>query len=86
MTEPTVTWVKRLPAPALRPFIEAHIGYRMTGFVSGAHRGLPSRHLTLIVSIGPAIDVVAQTDPTQIAAAVPLRRRRPAGLPGPDRP
>ena len=32
---------------------------------AGVHRGLPSRHMTLIVSIGAAIDVVSQTDPAQ---------------------
>ncbi len=31
----------------------------------GLHRGLPSRHMTFIVSIGDDIDVVAQTDPAQ---------------------
>jgi AraC-like DNA-binding protein len=65
MTEPTGTWVKRRPAPALRRFVEAYVGYRLSGFAAGEHRGLPSRHLTLIVSIGPGIDVVAQTDARQ---------------------
>ena len=32
------------------------------------HRGLPSRHLTFIVSIGPEIDVIAQADPGQAPA------------------
>jgi AraC-like DNA-binding protein len=31
----------------------------------GLHRGLPSRHMTFIISIGPEIDVVSQTDPGQ---------------------
>lgn len=41
-----------------------YLGYRMSGFAAGLHRGLPSQHLTFIVSIGPSIDVVAQCDPT----------------------
>ena len=57
-------WVERRPAPALRPMIDAYIGYRVAG-PPGLHRGLPSRHLTLIVSIGEPIDVRAQTDPHQ---------------------
>jgi AraC-like DNA-binding protein len=57
-------WVARRPAPALRPLIDSYIGYRMAGG-PGLHRGLPSRHLTLIVSIGEPIDVVAQTNPRQ---------------------
>ncbi len=56
-------WVQRRPAPALQQLIDSYIGYRVAG--AGVHRGLPSRHLTLIASIGEPIDVVAQTDPRQ---------------------
>src|SRR4051794_20874440 len=55
-------WVSRRPAPALAPLIEAYHGYRLLGFAPGLHRGLPSRNVTFIVSIGPAVEVVAQTD------------------------
>jgi AraC-like DNA-binding protein len=55
-------FVTAAPAPRLRSFIEGYLGYRMTGYPAGLHRGLPSRHLTFIVSIGPSIDVVRQTD------------------------
>jgi AraC-like DNA-binding protein len=58
-------WARRRPAPVLQPLIDAYVGYRTTGLPTGVHRGLPSRHLTLIVSIGDPIDVVAQTDPRQ---------------------
>jgi len=54
-----------LPAVPLTGLIERYIGYRLAGFEPGIHRGLPSRHLTFIVSIGPTIDVVEQTDPRQ---------------------
>jgi len=60
--EPQSDWATALPAPALRAFIESYRGYRMTGFDPGLHRGLPSRHLTFIVSIGPPIDVVAHPE------------------------
>ncbi|MGH9211437.1 MAG: helix-turn-helix domain-containing protein [Acidimicrobiales bacterium] len=53
------------PAPHVAPFVEHYVGYRLVGFPPGLHRGLPSRHMTLIVSIGDDIDVVAQTDPSQ---------------------
>ncbi len=62
--ESRTEWVLRRPAPVLAPFIERYVGYRLTE-VAGVHRGLPSRHMTLIASIGPTIDVVAQTDPRQ---------------------
>jgi AraC-like DNA-binding protein len=57
-------WSTGRPSPGLAPLIERYVGYRMTG-LAGLHRGLPSRHMTLIVSIGPTIDVVAHTDPAQ---------------------
>jgi len=61
----TADWVVALPAPSLRPFVDAYVGYRMVGMPPGLHRGLPSRHMTFIVSIGDPIDVIAQTDPRQ---------------------
>jgi hypothetical protein len=68
---PAATWVTRQPAPPLAPLIERYVGYRMVGFAAGVHRGLPSRHLTLILSIGPAIEALRQTD----AAEAPQRYR-----------
>lgn len=65
MGETRSEWLTRRPTPALAPFVERYVGYRLEGFPPGLHRGLPSRHLTFIVSIGPEIDVVAQTDPAQ---------------------
>ena len=61
----TDQWVFGRPAPALRPLIDSYVGYRTTAPAPALHRGLPSRHLTLIASIGDPIDVVAQTDPAQ---------------------
>jgi AraC-like DNA-binding protein len=58
-------WLTQAPSPRLAPFIEQYIGYRLLGFAPGLHRGLPSRNVTFIVSIGPAIDVIAQTDASQ---------------------
>jgi AraC-like DNA-binding protein len=65
VSEPISESVVRSPAPALRPYIDEYIGYRLLGHESGVHRGLPSGHLTFIVSIGPTIDTIAQTDPQQ---------------------
>ena len=65
MAEPSAAWVIRRPAPALAHVVARYIGYRAVGFAPGVHRGLPSRHQTFIVGIGPAIDVVAQSDPRQ---------------------
>ncbi len=59
--QPQAEWVTAVPAPPLRSFIDRYVGYRLTGFAPGVHRGLASRHMTFIVSIGPGIDVVART-------------------------
>jgi AraC-like DNA-binding protein len=63
--------VSRRPAPPLAGLVDGYLGYRMTGFAPGVHRGAPARHMTFIVAIGPEIDVVAQTNP-----ADPPRRYR----------
>ncbi|WP_413452604.1 helix-turn-helix domain-containing protein [Georgenia phoenicis] len=42
-----------VPAP-LRPLVAASVGYRAPAYPAGVHRGLPSRHLTLVVELlGP---------------------------------
>jgi AraC-like DNA-binding protein len=65
VVEPRAEWVTRRPGPPLSRLVDRYVGYRLAGFPAGVHRGLPSRHLTLIVGIGTEIDVVAQTDPRQ---------------------
>ena len=64
-----VEYLTAAPSPQLAPFIDGYVGYRLSGFAPGLHRGLPSRHMTFIVSIGPSIDVVSQTDPRQAGAS-----------------
>lgn len=63
--ESTSQTVAARPAPPLAAFIDRYLGYRLSGFAPGLHRGLPSRHMTFIVAIGPSIDVVAQADTRQ---------------------
>ena len=65
MSDVAEVTMARPPAEPLRPFVDSYLGDRLSGFPPGLHRGLPSRNLTFIVSIGPTIDVVAQTDPTE---------------------
>src|SRR5213076_1902147 len=40
----------RLPAPALRPFIERYLGYRLEGFPAGFHKGVPSSRMPFMFS------------------------------------
>ncbi len=63
--EPCAEWVTCAPSGSLRGLIDGYVGYRTVGFDPGLHRGLPSRHMTFVVSIGSSIDVCAQTNPAQ---------------------
>lgn len=65
----TNTWVVSRPGERVRRFVERYVGYRMVGFEPGVHRGLPSRHMTFIVSIDRPIDVVQQTNDAQAPRA-----------------
>lgn len=56
---------RRPPTPALRGLVEEYVGYRVVGRPPAVHRGLPSRHMTFIVSIATPIDVVRQTNEAQ---------------------
>jgi AraC-like DNA-binding protein len=55
--------VQRLPAPALRPFVAWYTGYRQEGLPPGTHRGLPSPHLTVIITFDEPLSVAAHPDP-----------------------
>ncbi len=46
-----VDWAVRRPHPALWALIARYIGYRQHGVTLDVHRGLPSRHVTLIISM-----------------------------------
>lgn len=49
-------WSHRPPA-ALRPYVAAALGYRVPANPTGLHRGLPSRHLTLVVEFAAPLRV-----------------------------
>lgn len=50
---------------ALRPFVAAAIGYRQEGLAPGMHRGLPSPHLTFVVTLDEPLVLAAHPDPRQ---------------------
>jgi len=72
------------PAPALRPYVERYVGYRMSGFEPGIHRGLPSRHLTFIVTFDAPLELVgmpgARQAPGRFVAMVSGFHAAPAVL------
>ena len=59
VADPIAESFARAPMPVLRPYIEQYIAYRFEGFPAGIHRGLPSRHLTFIISLGDPIHLAA---------------------------
>ncbi|MFN2555452.1 MAG: helix-turn-helix domain-containing protein [Nitriliruptorales bacterium] len=49
-----MTFRRHVPPPHLRPYVSAAHGYRVAANPVGIHRGLPSRHVTLVVELnGP---------------------------------
>ena len=84
--DPAVEWRTAAPAPPLRAVrrpLRRLPPRRLSRPV--LHRGLPSRHMTFIVSIGPGIDVGVPDRPGQTPATLRLRGERPAGELGADR-
>jgi AraC-like DNA-binding protein len=50
------------PAPQLRHLVESYSGNRYHGFSPGTHLGLPSRNLTVVISLGAPVHVAAAPD------------------------
>jgi AraC-like DNA-binding protein len=70
MGEPITDAVLAEPAPRLRGLVDQYIGYRYEGFEPGLHRGLPSRQLTFIISLGDPVEMAALPDPRQAPTAM----------------
>jgi AraC-like DNA-binding protein len=51
-------WAVSLPHPALRALVGRYIGYRQHGVTLGVHRGLPGRHLTVVISLAAPVRLV----------------------------
>lgn len=69
MNEPLIEMVAARPQPRLNPLVNGYTGYRIEGAEPGVHRGLPSRHLTFIVTLDGTVDVAAMPDPAQPPAS-----------------
>ncbi|WP_236793980.1 AraC family transcriptional regulator [Amycolatopsis sp. GM8] len=55
---PGAEWAVRQPHPGLRRLVSRYIGYTQHDVTLGVHRGLPSRHVTLIISLAEPIRLV----------------------------
>jgi AraC-like DNA-binding protein len=69
MDEPLVEMVTAKPQPRLNPLVAGYTGYRIQGAPPGVHRGLPSRHLTFIVTLSGTVDLASMPDPAQPPAS-----------------
>jgi AraC-like DNA-binding protein len=65
VAEPVLESVAGRPAPALHGLIDRYVGYRQEGIGPGTNRGLPSRHLTFIVSLAEPVDIAGMVNPAQ---------------------
>ena len=52
----------RRPPVLLQPYVEHYVGYHYAGFEAGAHMGLPSRHLTFVISFDAKLELSVQPD------------------------
>lgn len=72
MVEPVEEMVAWRPAPALRPLVAGYSGWRHDGLAPRVHRGLPSRHLTVVLGLDGPVEVAAASDPTPRAFDAPV--------------
>jgi AraC-like DNA-binding protein len=61
----TVDSAVGVPAAPLAAFVRGYHGYHYRGFTPGIHLGLPSRDLTVVVSLGSPTRLAAMPDPNQ---------------------
>lgn len=57
------------PAPALRPYVSAYSGYRLDAAPPSTHQGVPSGHLTFILCLDGAVELLRMPDPARPAAS-----------------
>jgi AraC-like DNA-binding protein len=55
----------RPPAAALRPYVSAYAGYRTPAGPPGVHQGVASGHLTFILCLDGAVELLANADRTR---------------------
>jgi AraC-like DNA-binding protein len=61
--DPLIQIITGAPRVQLRPVVAGYSGYRVDCAEPGIHRGLPSRYLTIIVTLSGTVDLSALPDP-----------------------
>ena len=84
--EPVEEAVAWRPSPTMRPFVAGYVGWRQDGVAPRVHRGLPSRHLTLVVGLDGPVEVVGPAgERHRYGALVGGLHDAPVGIPQPSR-
>jgi AraC-like DNA-binding protein len=73
----SATWAIRPPHPVLQPLVSRYIGYEQDGVTLSVHRGLPSRHVTLIISLQDPVRMSSRTGPVHMQGLVGGLRTEP---------
>lgn len=73
----TVTWAIRPPHPMLRSLVRRYIGYEQCDVSLAIHRGLPSRHVTLIISLEAPVRISGRAGPLRLQGLVGGLRAEP---------
>jgi AraC-like DNA-binding protein len=55
----------RRPAGALRPFVAEYCGYRVGTAPPGTHQGVPGAHLTFLLCLDGAVEMLRMPDPAR---------------------
>jgi AraC-like DNA-binding protein len=63
--EARVETFRRAPAPALQGLVDSYTDYLLENVTPGIHRGLPSRHLTLVIPLDGPLELASMPDPRQ---------------------
>lgn len=65
MSPAEVDWAVRRPHPALNALVSRYIGYRQRGVTLEVHRGLPGRHITLVISLQKPVRLIGMPGSAQ---------------------
>jgi AraC-like DNA-binding protein len=57
----SVTWAIHQPHPVVRPLVTRYVGYAQDDVTLAVHRGLPSRHVTLVISLAGPVRMAGQS-------------------------
>ncbi|UGQ12160.1 helix-turn-helix domain-containing protein [Yinghuangia sp. ASG 101] len=62
MKDRAATGIGARPAPALRRYVDAYVGFDLRGFPAGVHCGPPGRSLTTVISLSDPLEMAADVD------------------------